>query len=338
MITLEGRYYDGHQPQAIRAKMDFGGPDLILTTEQFSENYANLQLKVSPRIGSTDRFVTLPNGGQFQCADNSVLESLPQESRSEGVIEWLEERWGAALAGVFILISMLLVGYFFGLPKAANLILGSISIENEQKLGEQALNWLDSNKWFNPTKIDRNKQMEIRDAFEKLVNDLPNRNYYHLNFRDASFMGPNAFALPGAEIVIPDGMVNEAQTQEEVLAVLAHETGHVELRHTMRSVLQNSIIGILATAVSSDATSLSFVVAGLPALVAQNQYSREFETEADEYAFGLLKKNGYSPLAFASLMERLEQKNKNEVKPLTFLSSHPLTSDRIKRARTVAGQ
>ncbi len=100
-------------------------------------------------------------------------------------------------------------------------------------------------------------------------------------------------------------MAKAAATTEEVLAVLAHEIGHVELRHTMRSVLQNSVVAAAAAAVTADAASLSVAIAGLPALVAQTKYSREFEAAADEYAFRLLKRKGYSPTAFASLMERL---------------------------------
>lgn len=52
-------------------------------------------------------------------------------------------------------------------------------------------------------------------------------------------------------------MVEIAEDTDEVLAVLAHEIGHVELRHTMRSVLQNSAISIVVATVTSDAASLS---------------------------------------------------------------------------------
>jgi len=150
--------------------------------------------------------------------------------------------------------------------------------------------------------------------------------------------GPNALALPGGIIVITDDMVKAAEATEEVLAVLAHEIGHVELRHTMRSVLQNSVVAAAAAAVTSDAASLSVAVASLPLLVAQTKYSRKFEAAADEYAFSLLKQKGYSPTAFASLMERLAKKYEKETGPFAYVSTHPVTAERVQRARNAAAE
>jgi predicted Zn-dependent protease len=131
-------------------------------------------------------------------------------------------------------------------------------------------------------------------------------------------------------------MVEAAQSPEEVLAVLAHEMGHIELRHTMRSILQNSAIAVVAAAVTSDAASLSVAVGSMPALLAQTKYSREFETAADGYAFGLLKKHNYSPASFASIMERLFEKHGKQPQMFNFISTHPVTEERIKRARASA--
>jgi predicted Zn-dependent protease len=93
---------------------------------------------------------------------------------------------------------------------------------------------------------------------------------------------------------------------------------------------------VVAATVTSDAASLSVAVAGLPALLAQNKYSREFETAADDYAFRLLKKRNYSPASFASLMERLAEKHENKRQISTFVSTHPVTEERVKRARAAA--
>lgn len=330
-VTLEGQYYDGRQPVALSAILVFAGREAALTAAQISERYSAHHLKVSPRIGRANRFITLPNGGQFQCADHPFLDSLPQESKSEGPVAWLEERWGVALAGVIIIVSILLAGYFYGLPAAAAYIASRIPIETEQAIGKQALTWLD-NKWFKPTRIVQDKQKSIRDGFDRLRSGLPLTNYYRLEFRD-SFIGPNAFALPGGTIVITDDMVIAAESLEEVLAVLAHEIGHVELRHSMRHVLQDSAVALVAATITSDAASLSVAIAGLPALLAQTKYSREFEASADDYAFRLLKQRSYSPAAFASLMERLSKKHEGEERAFAYVSTHPVTAERIKRAR-----
>ncbi|MGD0886202.1 MAG: M48 family metallopeptidase [Thermodesulfovibrionales bacterium] len=337
-IRLEGQYFDGNQPIAVRAVLAFEGQEAILTVSQISERYFSQRLSVSPRIGGADRFINLPNGAQVQCSHHVILDSLPQESLSEGPVAWLEERWGVALIGVAIIAAILLVGYFYGLPAAAKHVTSRIPIKTEQTLGRQALDWLDNNKWFKPTTLEKDKQERIRNGFDVLRSDLPFKDRYRLEFRDSTFMGPNAMALPGGTIVITDDMVKAAESQEEVLAILAHEIGHVELRHSLRSILQNSAVAVVAATVTSDAASLSIAVAGLPVLLAQTKYSREFETEADDYAFKLLKKRNYSPAAFASIMERLAEKQEGKKRSLSFISTHPVTEDRVKRARAAAQQ
>ena len=247
MMSLDGHYFDGRQPISVPARMDFTDQETTLTAGSVSACFATLHLRVSPRIGSSDRFIDLPDGGQFACADHALLDSLPQESPSEGLVAWLEERWGIALACIAIVLCTLSAAYFFGLPVAAEHIAARIPMETQQSLGRQALVWLDQRQWFKPTNLDLDTQKAIRDGFDKLRSDLPLKNYYRLEFRSSAPVGPNAFALPGGIIIITDDMVKIAKTIEEVLAILAHEIGHVELRHTMRSLLQNSVIAAAAS-------------------------------------------------------------------------------------------
>lgn len=336
MITLKGTYYDGRTPVAVPARMEFAGGEAILIAGQTSLRQAAAALNVSPRIGKADRFIALPDNGQFQCPDHPFLQSLPQASPSEGPVAWLEERWGVALSGIALTAGLLFIGYFYGLPAAAERVAARIPVETEQTLGRHAITWLDEQKWFKPTDLDLNTQRSIREGFDKLRGDLPLKSCYQLEFRASKVLGANAFALPGGTIVITDDMVKAANSQEEALAVLAHEIGHVELRHTLRSLLQNSAVAVVAAAVTADAASLSVAVAGLPVLIAQTKYSREFEAAADEFAFKLLKQKGYSPLAFASLMERLAIKYESDEKMFVYVSTHPVTAERMKRVRAAA--
>jgi len=338
MTTIEGNYFSGYHPVPVQASMTVMDREVALAAGSISECYETNYLKVSPRVGSTCRFVTLPNGGQFECADHALLDSLPQESQSEGLVAWLEERWIVALACVAVVFLMLLAGYFFGLPAAAKQIALRIPMETERSLGIQTLTFLDERKWLKPTSLEFDIQEKIQNSFYLLCSDLPLKKYYHLELRGGGVFGSNAFAFPGGVIVLTDEMVEAAEEMEEVMAVLAHEIGHVELRHTMRSVLQNSAIGVVVATVTSDAATLSAAVTGLPVLVAQTKYSRDFETAADDYAFSLLKQKGYSPEAFASVMERLSKENGKEAGPSAWISTHPVTSERVKRAHNAAAE
>lgn len=333
MKTVEGHFFDGLQPVGVSAKMNFSGPNAALTAGTLSASYANSQLKVSPRIAVTERFISLPDGTQFLCADQTFLDTLPQESPSEGVVAWLESRWQVAIACIAAIIMTLLLGYFLGLPILAERLANHMPMTTEQVIGEQALKFFDEREWLGPSALNETTQVKILDGFNILHSDLPFREFYRLEFRSGQrILGANAMALPGGIIVITDELIEIADTVEEVLAVLAHEIGHVELRHSMRGILQDSIVAAAVAALTSDAATLNVAVAGLPAVLASTKYSREFETAADDYAFSLLKRNDYSPAAFASIIDKLAAESAKSSKNFGYFSTHPLKEERVEQA------
>lgn len=334
--TLTGLYFDGQRPVGEPATLIFTGREAALIGTRVSLRHSARELRASPRVGRADRFIALPGGGQFQCADHPALDRLSHESQSEGLVAWLEARTAVAVAGIALVVALLAGGYFYGLPAAAESVAHRIPVETERALGDQALAWLDANGWFKPTTVDEDMRFFISKEFEELGTGLPAVRHLRLEFRD-SFIGPNAIALPGGAIVITDDMVNEADSLDEIAAVLAHEIGHVERRHALRHLLQGSAVAVAAATLTADAASLSVAVAGVPTLLAQTKYSREFETEADDFAFALLKHRGRSPEAFATLMERLAGEHESE-RGFGFLSTHPVTAERVQRARAAAAE
>lgn len=329
---LEVKYYAGEFPIARTALLVFSDNEVTLTSGDTILTYALEKLRVSPRTGRADRFIMLPDGGQYQCADQPILDRLPQEVRSEGPVAWLEDRISVALASVVIIICALFFGYFYGLPAAAELIVKRIPIETEVSLGNHVLTWFDDKQWFMASHIDQDQRDSIMNKFSKLHEGLSMSSHIELEFRNSKLIGPNAFAFPGGTIVITDQMIEIAESEEEVLSILAHEIGHAQQRHSMRQILQSSFVALVAATITADAASLSVAVTGLPVIVAKTKYSRDFETEADEFAFDLLKRHEISPEAFANLMERLDKDSKS-MKKLSFISTHPITQERVKRAR-----
>ncbi|MBI3777264.1 MAG: M48 family metallopeptidase [Gammaproteobacteria bacterium] len=333
--SLDGIYYDGHRPVGINATLSISDSGVTFSGREDAPYYSLPDLRVSPRIAQADRYIKLPDGGQFQCPDCALLDRFTQES-AEGWIAWLEARVALAVLGIGIVMAALLLGYFYGLPKAAEYIAARIPMETERILGDQGLEWMEENNWLQPTTISDVMQIAYRHDFETLRQGLPQASHYQLEFRNAPHFGANAFALPGGIIVVTDALANVATGRDQFAAVLAHEMGHVEHRHTLRLTLQNSAVLLAVATVVGDAATLG--VAAVPAVLAQTQYSREFESEADEFAFALLKQHGMSPEAFASVMLRMSEANEkagpNE--PIGFLSTHPLTQERIERARAAA--
>lgn len=331
-VSIEGRYYDGVSPVASPATLTINGSEAQLVRGDITRTYSTDDLLVSPRIGQVDRFIKLSGGGQYHCADQPVLDKLPQEFSSEGLVAWLEKNFAVAIASIVVVIGIVLLGYFYVLPAFAESIVNRIPITTEVSFGKEVLKWFDENEVFQQSEIETERKNIITGEFNQLHDSLELAQFLQLEFRNSEQIGPNAFALPGGTIVITDQMIELAGTDEEILAILAHEAGHVEKRHSMRQILQGSLMALVIATVTSDASTVGATLSGLPAVLLQTKYSREMETEADEFAFALLKENDISSEAFATMMEKV-QEEVGEFDELSFISTHPVTSERIKKAK-----
>jgi Zn-dependent protease with chaperone function len=166
-----------------------------------------------------------------------------------------------------------------------------------------------------------------------------------LEFRAGGMIGANAFALPGGIMVVTDEIITLSKNDNEIIAVLAHELGHVKQRHAFRQSLQGVLAGLILAAVTGDVSSVG---SGLPAALMQMSYSREHELEADGFALSALQKACLPPKAFADILQRLqnqafgnEKPTKGETSKKTqaqkrsdgvpeMLSTHPDTLARIQ--------
>lgn len=336
-VTFRVHLYDGRKPIAEAATLLLSGTTAKLIGATVARDYLSSRLRVSPRVGKANRFIALPDGEQLLCADHPALNRLPQEGKTEGVVAWLERRWWVALACLALTVSSVTAGYFYGLPAVAQHIAARTPIEYERKLGEHSVAWLDQNRFFAPSETDSETKDLLTARFSDFVRDLPLAAHYRLEFRASKIFGPNAFAFPGGMVVVTDELIELSESPEEVLAVLAHEIGHVEGRHALRHLLQDSATAALAATITSDAASLTLAVSGLPVLLAQTKYSRDFESEADVFGLALLKRHDVSPEYFATMMEKLGKNGDADIeRDWAFLSTHPITAERIDRARTAA--
>ncbi|MBB1285177.1 M48 family metallopeptidase [Flavisolibacter sp. BT320] len=141
----------------------------------------------------------------------------------------------------------------------------------------------------------------------------------------------NAYALPGGQIVVYSGIINKIETPEEMVALLAHEATHINERHSLRSLLRSAANGILISVVFGDASGISGALISGAETLYRLQYSRSLETEADKKGMDLMVANGVDVKGMKGLMQTL-QAEENLAHDLSFISSHPLTKERISAA------
>jgi predicted Zn-dependent protease len=145
----------------------------------------------------------------------------------------------------------------------------------------------------------------------------------------------NAFATPGGHIYVYSGLLLTADNEAELAGVMAHESGHIAGRHVERAMVNAYGFQALAAAAlgqnPSMAQQLAASIAGTGLLRA---HSRSEETEADEYGARYISKLDYDPRAMITFFEKLEKSEAGQPRALAWLSTHPLTPDRIDHLRS----
>jgi Zn-dependent protease with chaperone function len=142
----------------------------------------------------------------------------------------------------------------------------------------------------------------------------------------------NAIALPGGKIYLFDGLLQKAASPDEIAGVLAHELGHGQHRHHMRSLIHNGGTSFLIGLLLGDFTGGAAVIFASRQLL-QASHSREAEQEADAYANMVMRKLGRSPVPLAELLLRITGEQRKQLGGFNILNSHPLTEDRLARAK-----
>lgn len=142
----------------------------------------------------------------------------------------------------------------------------------------------------------------------------------------------NAFALPGGHVVFFRGLIDAAESPDEVAAVFAHELGHVVARDPVRIALRSAgSIGVLGLLFGDFAGGA--VVLFLTERLIQASYTREAEGQADAFAHAVLTRAGIRPDALADLFETLSAEHGDGTGLVRHFMSHPALGDRIAAAR-----
>lgn len=145
----------------------------------------------------------------------------------------------------------------------------------------------------------------------------------------------NAFALPGGSVLVTDDLIREAETPDELAAVVAHEVAHIEKRHVMQAVWRSLGVGLLLDAVVGGGTGAGQQAVLLAGQATDLRYGRDAELEADQRGQALLVGAGMSSQGMAPFFERMhgEGEDKRLAAAAEFVSTHPDSGRRAQRAR-----
>jgi predicted Zn-dependent protease len=160
---------------------------------------------------------------------------------------------------------------------------------------------------------------------------------YHFLVLDSDDI--NAFATPGGHIFVTRGLIRCCQSEDALAAILAHEIGHVQLRHGMQSIEKSRFTEALTVLATEGARTFgspeviqltqtfSGAITDIANSMINNGYSRTFEYQADQASVMLVQRVGYNPQGLIDVLKVMEKK----LKPggHDFAKTHPLPQDRI---------
>lgn len=342
--SFEADYFDGRTSARRRVTVTRVDDRVHVAGEGVALDVALQELAYQPRVGSLPLRISLSGQGVLVAEAGAVSRVLPVPTAT-GAAHFLENHRGAlwgSIAGVVLSLSLI---WLYGVPWAAERIARELPAEVEGELADEGLRGLDRLA-FRPSDIPGDRREVLQRQFDDLAR--AGGASATLHFRNGDWIGPNAFALPGGKVVVTDQLVLAMENDDQVMAVLAHELGHVHHRHTVRHLLQSSAIALGSVLLLGDVSAVGSFAAAMPTVMLHTSYSRDFEREADAYAFALLERTGRSARDFAQAMARLEAtvqardesrrpgRDLDEVDIPGFFSTHPTTRERIRAARDAA--
>jgi Zn-dependent protease with chaperone function len=316
-----------------------GQLQFIFQDQQVVEFFDNLT--ISARLGNTPRLLDLPNGLRLETDANELIDQFLKRQTGAEPTFYLH-RMEKSLRWVMVLLVVVAFSAFglyqYGIPLFSRMASPFVpdtvrSIASQQTLMQMDEFLLDETTLFSW------EQNHYRQLFAETLQPIVGQDI-DLQFRNSAAMGANAFALPDGTVVFTDQLI-ELINDDEFLAIAAHEAGHVDGDHGMRSVISSTSLLLAITLITGDSEAISELLVTAPTLLMQMSYSRDLEAEADNAAIECMQMAGIDLEAFATGMEKILHEHdmtEDNNDWLTYFSTHPDPHERIAKFRALQNE
>jgi beta-barrel assembly-enhancing protease len=231
----------------------------------------------------------------------------------------------ARVLALTALSAALAAALWWGAPLVPGVVAASLPAGVEQRLGTAVLAELPGRRCEGPE-----GQAALDHLTERLLAGQHPPFAVHVGVLDRRQV--NAFAVPGGEVRLFDGLLQSAVSADEVAGVLAHELSHALKHHPTRHLVRalgTSLLFDLMIGTGGALRQAGEVVLAL-------SYSRDLEREADEGALELLATAGIGTAPFAGFFERVRAQHAEGSGIPAWLRTHPATEERIEHIKAAA--
>jgi len=134
------------------------------------------------------------------------------------------------------------------------------------------------------------------------------------------------FTFPGGNIVFLSGLIQKAESPEEVAAVFAHEMGHVQQRHILKFLIRSTILTATLNVISGNFAQMLVIDPATLWSLAALKFDRDMEREADQWAITHLKAARVDLKGYKNFFSRDSLMKNIPV----LISTHPGDEERTK--------
>ncbi len=220
---------------------------------------------------------------------------------------------------LFIIIILIAAVYLWLVPYLAVRLAGKVPVSYEENLGNRMYNAMKSG-----FTIDEKKTVYINEFFNEL--NIPTPYTIHITVVKDDI--PNAFAMPGGNIIVYDKIIAGMDNYKELAALLSHEFSHVQNRHTTKSLFRQLGNTVFLSVLFGNTGAVSNVIIRNADELKSLSYGRGLEKDADISGLKILCDRKIDGNGFVDLFAILKKQGGPPVSE--WMSSHPDLDRRIE--------
>ncbi len=226
---------------------------------------------------------------------------------------------------------------------SSNPIVALFNPSDDIKLGAQLHAQVEANPQDYPI-LDETEYAEayayIQGLCDQIVEtgelDYADEFVWKVHIIDADVL--NAFAAPGGYLYFYTGLIKYLDEEDDLMGVMGHEVAHADRRHSVKQMTKAyGVQAVLALALGQNPSEVETILAGLAGQTAILKFSRDDETDADEFSVEYLANTPHRCDAASVFFQKLEASGQGGGVP-TFLSTHPAPADRVENIQAKADE
>lgn len=330
----DGKTATRHEVECIDAKTAL----VIQSGEQTLATWAYDDIRTADSTGAP-RFRTVGSDARLTLADNDDGIWLTEKCRNLKKGDNPTTRW-PVWAGASGLAILSLVGIFiFLIPNIASTVVNVVPLSFEQDMGQQSRDHI--------VEVMQHARPEGQSflcsgeaglkVLQKRADEIANllESPFPIKITVAKVKIPNAFALPGGQVILLSGLIEEAKSGDEVIGVLAHEIAHVVRRDPLQVSIKQAGTALLISLLVGDVFG-GTVISGVGSTVIESGYSRDAEAASDIMAVTALNQLGLTARPLGDFLARLSDADPISASIPEFLSTHPSGQNRANQIRELS--